>query len=41
MIVMIKLSLEGKAVPNPTGGAKWDISQIRSILEMKNTVGTF
>ena len=29
---MIKLSLEGKAVPNPTGGAKWDISQIRSIL---------
>ena len=32
MIVMIKLSLEGKAVPNPTGGAKWDISQIRSIL---------
>ncbi len=29
---MIKLSLEGKAVPNPAGGAKWDISQIRSIL---------
>lgn len=29
---MIKLSLEGKAAPNPTGGAKWDISQIRSIL---------
>ena len=29
---MIKLSLEGKAVPNPTGGAKWDISKIRSIL---------
>ena len=28
---MIKLSLEGKAVPNPAGGAKWDISQIRSI----------
>ena len=29
---MIGLSLEGKAVPNPTGGAKWDISKIRSIL---------
>ena len=29
---MIKLSLEGKAVPNPAGGAKLDISQIRSIL---------
>ena len=29
---MIKLSLEGKAVPNPAGGAKWDISKIRSIL---------
>ena len=29
---MIKLSLEGKAVPNPAGGTKWDISQIRSIL---------
>ena len=29
---MIKLSLEGKTVSNPTGGAKWDISQIRSIL---------
>ena len=29
---MIKLSLEGKTVPNPTSGAKWDISQIRSIL---------
>ena len=29
---MIKLSLEEKNVLNPTGGAKWDISQIRSIL---------
>ena len=29
---MIRLSLEEKKVPNPTGGAKWDISQIRSIL---------
>ena len=29
---MIKLSLEEKKVLNPTGGAKWDISQIRSIL---------
>ena len=29
---MIKLSLEEKKVLNPTGGAKWDISKIRSIL---------
>ena len=29
---MIRLSLEEKKVLNPTGGAKWDISQIRSIL---------
>ena len=29
---MIRLSLEEKKVPNPTGGAKWDISKIRSIL---------
>ena len=29
---MIKLSLEDREIPNPAGGAKWDISQIRSIL---------
>lgn len=29
---MIKLSLEGREIPNPAGEAKWDISQIRSIL---------
>ena len=29
---MIRLSLEEKKVLNPTGGAKWDISKIRSIL---------
>ena len=29
---MIKLSLEGREILNPAGGAKWDISQIRSIL---------